>query len=307
MAIGAPDKDSRRAEMTWRPLTETIQTVKSIKVITLMVAVVLTLVMSGCASKARSAPLKQQPTGDRHTRLLIFAAGSLADSFPASGELYENQNPDQRLVFNIAGSHQLASQILQGAPADVFASANWAQMQKLINADFIDAKNVQSFASNSLVIIFPVENQAGIQSIADLAKPGLSLVLGDHAVPVGKYSLEFLDQISQTTGLGPGFKTLVLSNIVSYETNVRSVLNKVLLAEADAGIVYSSDIHAFPAGEIGQIEIPAEFNVDAKYYIAPLNTSAYPGQSQDFINFIRSKDGQALMQQFGFSSDHESE
>ncbi len=145
--------------------------------------------------------------------------------------------------------------------------------------------HIQNFAHNRLVVIYPEENPAGLDGLEDLARPGLKLVMAAKEVPVGQYSLDFLEKASQEPTLGPSFQQAVLKNIVSYEENVRAVLNKVALGEADAGIVYSSDVSGEAAGKIGQLMIPDELNVIASYPIAVLKDSQHASQAQAFVRF----------------------
>ena len=156
--------------------------------------------------------------------------------------MFEADHPGVTAVFNFAGSQQLAQQINEGAPADVFASANKKQMDVVIEAGGIVSGTQQTFAKNRLVVIFPKDNPAGLAELKDLANPDSKLVLAAKEVPVGQYSLDFLDKAVADTAFGATFKDDVLKNVVSYEDNVKAVLTKVALGEADAGIVYLSDI-----------------------------------------------------------------
>ncbi|MBP1692290.1 MAG: molybdenum transporter, periplasmic molybdate-binding protein, partial [Chloroflexi bacterium] len=210
------------------------------------------------------------PTGQTVT---VFAAASLTEAFNEIAKAFEAQNPGTNLSFQFAGSQQLTQQLAQGAPADVFASANQTQMDAAIEAGRITSDQFQPFAGNKLVMVYTRQNPGLITQIKDLAKPGIKLVLADKAVPVGKYSLDFLDKAAQLPDYGPTFKDGVLKNVVSYEQDVRSVLTKVVLGEADAGIVYLSDLKAASVSQINVLEIPPDLNVDALYYIAPVQDS----------------------------------
>lgn len=232
--------------------------------------------------------------------LTVFAAASLTEAFQELGARYEVQNPGQQVRFNFAGSQQLAQQLAQGAPADIFASANVAQMSQAVTAGRIAPDAIQPFASNQLVIIFPSDNPANIQSPADLAQPGLRLVLAAEVVPAGQYALTFIEQAAQTQPDPPAYRQAVLANVVSYEENVRAVLAKVTLGEADAGIVYTSDLHGPSAAPVGQLPIPDSLNVLAVYPLAPLQDSAHPDAAHAFINLLRSPEGQAILTRYGF-------
>ena len=240
------------------------------------------------------------------TELNVFAASSLAAPFTELGELFQSSHPDVRLVFNFAGSQQLARQIIQGAPADVFASADQPQMDAVAAAGYLSPASQQIFARNQLVLIFPLENPAAIAVLPDLAKPGLRLVLAAPEVPVGQYALQFLAQASAAPAFPLAFKDSVLNNVVSYEDNVKAVLAKVALGEADAGIVYASDTSGPDGDQVRRLEIPPALNVVAAYPIAPLNAAAplfgaaHPALAQAFIELVLSQPGQSILAQNGF-------
>ena len=232
--------------------------------------------------------------------LNVFAAASLTDAFGEIGKLFEADHPGVTAVFNFAGSQQLAQQINEGAPADVFASANKKQMDVVIEAGGIVSGTEQTFAKNRLVVIFPKDNPAGLADLQDLAKPDLKLVLAAKEVPVGQYSLDFLDKAVADQTFAPTFKDDVLKNVVSYEDNVKAVLTKVALGEADAGIVYLSDISGADADKIDRIEIPDELNVIASYPIAPIKESENPDLAQAFIDLVLSQEGQDILAKYNF-------
>jgi molybdate transport system substrate-binding protein len=140
-----------------------------------------------------------------------------------------------------------------------------------------------------------------LRQLQDLAKPGLRLVLADEAVPAGRYSLLFLDKAAQDEAFGANYKEQVLQNVVSYEENVRAVLAKVRLGEAEAGIVYQSDISGIPdTGDVSYLEIPDELNWFADYPVAAIQDSAHPEIAQAFVDYILSETGQSILGKFGF-------
>ncbi|HEX2979760.1 MAG TPA: molybdate ABC transporter substrate-binding protein, partial [Anaerolineaceae bacterium] len=169
--------------------------------------------------------------------LTILAAASLTESFTELGDLFEAQNAGVTVQISFAGSQQLAQQLEQGAPADVFASASKKYMEAAVESKRVNADAAQAFVKNRLVVIFPKDNPGEIAALVDLAKPGLKLDLADKSVPVGQYSLDFLDKASQDAGFDSQFRDSVLKNVVSYEDNVKAVVTKIALGEADAGIV----------------------------------------------------------------------
>jgi molybdate transport system substrate-binding protein len=230
--------------------------------------------------------------------LNVFAAASLIDAFTEIGKNFEAAHSGVTVTFNFAGSQALRTQIEEGAPADVFASANKTEMDKLIEASFVAQDAPQVFLNNKLVLILPADNPAALNQLEDLAKPGIKLVLAAEEVPVGKYAHQALDGMNDQYGID--FKDKVLVNVVSNEDNVRQVVAKVQLGEADAGLVYTSD--AIAAQDLKTIEIPAELNVIAEYPIAVLTQSTNPELATSFIDFVLSEEGQMILQNWGFAS-----
>ena len=195
---------------------------------------------------------------------------------------------------------QLATQITQGAPADVFASANSTQMQVAVDAGMIDGSMLQPFARNRLIVVYPQSNPAQIQSLQDLAKPKLKLVLASASVPVGNYALDFLAKASALPEFGTSYSPTVLLNVVSYENNVKAVLSKVSLGEADAGIVYSTDAASISDSSIGTLAIPDQLNTIATYPIAITQNSANSQLAQAFVDFVLTPAGQQILARYGF-------
>lgn len=262
---------------------------------------------AGCRPSAPSSSTgtPAQPNAAGVVNLNVSAAASLTEAFNEIHERFEVAHPGVKVAFNFAGSQQLAQQIIEGAPVDVFASANQKQIDAVISSGRISADTVEPFAHNRLVIIFPKDNPAKITALQDLAKTGLRLVLAAKEVPVGQYSLDFLNLASQDPGLGPDYPQAVLKNVVSYEENVKAVLAKVELGEADAGIVYASDLGNVTAAQgdaaqVGKINIPDALNVIATYPIAPTLGNEHETLSKQFIQFVLSPEGQAILEKYGF-------
>ncbi|MBP6470432.1 MAG: molybdate ABC transporter substrate-binding protein [Chloroflexi bacterium] len=227
--------------------------------------------------------------------ITVFAASSLTEAFQEAAKAFEAQHPDIRVALNFAGSSQLAAQLSEGIPADVFASANEAQMQAGIDMGRIQAGAEANFVSNRLAVIVPVDNPANLFALEDLAKPGVKLILAVEGVPVRDYT----DQI---VGRMPtDFQASFYANLVSEEDNVRQVAAKVALGEADAGIVYTSDVTPEIANRVLQIAVPDAQNVVAVYPIAPLADAPHPAAAQEFINFILSPEGQMILLRWGFN------
>ncbi|NNJ10194.1 molybdate ABC transporter substrate-binding protein [Chloroflexales bacterium ZM16-3] len=231
--------------------------------------------------------------------LNVFAAASLTDAFKALAPGFEAAHPGVTVVYNFAGSQQLATQLGEGAPADVFASANRKQMDAAIASARVTGGSEQTFVRNQLVVITPGNNPADITTLQDLTKPGLKLILADKAVPVGQYALDFLAKASALPEYTETYSSTVLSNVVSYENNVRVVLTKVSLGEGDAGIVYTTDA-ALESDKLKLIAIPEEINTIATYPIAPVADSAAPELAQAFVDYVLSPEGQQMLAQYGF-------
>jgi molybdate transport system substrate-binding protein len=231
----------------------------------------------------------------------VFAAASLNEAFTEIGQQFDAANNSQT-TFNFAGSQQLAQQIGQSAPADVFASANRAQMDNIIKSGQVISGTQQVFVRNRLVVVYPQDNPAQLTDLTDLSKPGIKLVLAAKEVPVGQYSLDFLAKASELPQYTATFSDTVLANVVSYEENVRAVLSKVTLGEADAGIVYSSDITRDAADKVGRISIPDELKTIANYPIAPIKDAPNAELAQKFIDYVLSDDGQQVLARYGFIS-----
>jgi molybdate transport system substrate-binding protein len=216
----------------------------------------------------------------RQAQITVYAAASLTNVFPQI---------DSAPKYSFAGSNTLAAQIRQGAPADVFASANMTIPNQLY------AKNLCSkpvvFTRNTLVIVLPKSNPAGIHSIYDLTKPGVKLDIAASGVPVGSYTLQILKNMNLTAA--------VMKNVVSQETDVREVLAKVALGEADAGFVYSTDAKTVP-GQVVVLKVPAWAQPKVQYGICVVSASADKTDAQAFVDRVMSKAGQAKMLAAGF-------
>jgi molybdate transport system substrate-binding protein len=269
---------------------------------TIFLLLALSVVAAGCRPVSTPPSGGTQSTGEVSAApitLNVFAAASLTDAFNEIGKQFAAEHAGSDVVFNFAGSNQLATQLTQGAPADVFASANKTQMQAAIDSGRIVSGTQETFVRNRLVVVTPADNPAQLAGLQDLTKPGIKIVLAAKEVPVGQYALDFLDKAEADGGLGAGYKDAVLANVVSYEENVRSVLAKVALGEADAGVVYTSDA-AVSEGEVQQIEIPDALNTIATYPIATLSDSPNPELAQQFVDYVLAPAGQQVLEKYGF-------
>jgi molybdate transport system substrate-binding protein len=212
-------------------------------------------------------------------KITVFAAASLTNVFPQI---------DSNAAYSFAGSNTLAAQIQLGAPADVFASANTQLPQQLYQKGLCTQPVV--FTRNTLVLIVPKSNPAGIHSMYDLQKPGIKLDVAAPAVPVGAYTRQILKNMALTS---------VLNNVVSNETDVREVLAKVSLGEADAGFVYSTDARTVP-GQVIVLKMPAWAQPKVQYGICVVKSSPNAVAAQAFIKTVLSKAGQAKLVAAGF-------
>ncbi len=268
-------------------------------------ALVLALVLASLVSCDHQAtPSPDSPPGALYstegesTELVVFAASSLLEPFRQHGEAFRSRYPAVAVSFNFAGSAQLVAQLEQGAPADVVAFADLDNMRRAQGAGLIRGEPVV-FARNRLAVVVPASNPAGIERLADLARPGVKVILAHENVPAGKYARTLLARASQRPDYGPDFAQRVLANVVSQEVNVKQVLAKVALGEADAGIVYVTDVEA--AGRsVRALAIPDELNVIACYPIAVAAASQRPALAEAFIALVRSETGQQLLAQYGF-------
>ncbi len=266
-----------------------------------LLAVLLLLVgaLSACGNSTTASGNPTATLGPPVT-LNVFAAASLTNAFNTIGKQFQKLHPNVTITFNYAGSQTLATQIKQGAPADVFASANQTQMNVVIQGGEVDASSSKVFVHNLLVVIFPKNNPGNITKLQDLANPGLKIVLADKSVPAGQYALDYLSKASADPSFGSSYQANVTKNVVSYETDVETVVTKVAQGEADAGIVYTTDALANKS-QLGEIAIPANLQTEATYPIAPIKGSRNAATAQQFVDYVLSSDGQAILtQQYGF-------
>jgi molybdate transport system substrate-binding protein len=261
-----------------------------------LVAVLLTVSACGTSSSPASATATPQPV-----TLNVFAADSLTAVFMKLGSQFDALHPNVTTKFNFAGSNTLAAQINQGAPADVFASANVTQMNVVVATGAITASSVQVFAHNHIVVILPKSNPGNITTLQDLAKPGVKIVLGASSVPAGAYALQFLASADADPSFGSSYKADFLKNVVSYQTDVGGVLSQVTSGDADAGIVYISDADT-DASSLTTITIPANLNPTATYPIAPVKSSTNASTAAEFVAYVTSSSGQSALASFGFLS-----
>lgn len=241
----------------------------------LLAAAVLGIAACGGESSTTESPAPSEIT--------VFAAASLTEAFTEMGESFSAAHSDVTVTFNFAGSNDLVTQMQQGARADVFASADTSNMEKA--GDLVNAATV--FAANKLTIAVAPGNPKGITGLSDLGREDLKVVLAAPEVPAGKYAAEIFDRAG------------VEVSPVSLEVSVKGVVTKVALGEADAGIVYVTDVTA-AGDDIDAVEIPEADNVVATYPIATVAASELSAAAQAFVDFVLSDEGQQLLARYGF-------
>jgi molybdate transport system substrate-binding protein len=249
---------------------------------------VLGLVGAACGDDAPA------PTGSSTGRatvsgdITVFAAASLTAAYTEIGNAFMASNPDAAVTFSFASSSDLVTQIDQGAPADVFASADQANMTKLTDAGG-NAGDSRVFATNSLQIIVQPANPKGIVGVADLARPDVVYVTCAPEVPIGEYGAQVLQRAGVTV------------TPASLEENVKGIVTKVTLGEADAGIVYRTDVIAAGAHATG-VDIPADINVVASYPVVVTREAPNPGGAQAFVDFVLGEQGRDILASYGFAA-----
>ncbi len=247
------------------------------------VATVIGLAVTGCSSPDDASSTSGADGG----KLVVFAAASLKKSFTEIGEQFKTDNPGSDIEFNFAGSSDLVTQLTQGAPADVFASADSKNMDKAATADLLAGEAV-NFASNTLTIVTAPGNPKKISSFKDLAQPGLSVVVCAPQVPCGSAA----EKVEKATG--------VQLNPVSEESQVTDVLNKVTTGQADAGLVYVTDAQG--AGDkVTAVAFPESADAVNTYPIAVLTQSKDPDLAGKFVDLVTGEAGQKVLSAAGFA------
>jgi molybdate transport system substrate-binding protein len=230
--------------------------------------------------------------------IVVFAASSLTDVFQDMASAFQQANPNARVIFNFGASTQLATQLGQGASADAFACADQTQMDNARKAGAVTGQD-RVFARNRLVVITPQDNPARISAIKDLANPGVKFVTAATGVPIGQYTLQMLDKASANPTYGADFKTRVVANTVSMEDNVRQVVSKVQLGEADAAVVYSTDATPQVRDQLQIIQVPDPLQTLASYPIAVAKGNN-PASGEAFVEYVLGPQGQATLAKWGF-------
>ncbi|MDR3546455.1 MAG: molybdate ABC transporter substrate-binding protein [Candidatus Limnocylindrales bacterium] len=261
----------------------------------------LAVVLAACSSSATPAPSAPAPSAVASSAapagLTIYAASSLKAVMAKVQTAYEAANPGTTLSISTDSSSALETKIEQGAPADVFLSADTANPQKLVDKG-LAAGAVTKFAGNLLTVIVPMANPAGIQTPADLARPGIKVVAAGDAVPITKYAAQLVANLATQPGYPADFVASYTANIVSKEDNVAAVVAKIELGEGDAGIVYVTD--AKTSTKVMTIAVPDAANVPATYGGVVVKASPNVAAAQAFLTWFAGPDGQAILASFGF-------
>jgi molybdate transport system substrate-binding protein len=222
----------------------------------------------------------------------------LTEAFNEVKGAFEEEHAGYSITYNFAGTPTLRTQIEQGARADVFASANEQQMDLAVQSGVMEGQPI-IFASNRLVVVNPGGSDV-VSSLQDLAKPGVKLVLALRDVPVGGYARDAIAKMGASGRFGEDFGGRALGNLVSEEVNVRQALSKVVLGEADASIVYTTDVTPEIRSRVDTIDIPDEYNVVALYPVAVVKRAVNQSAAELFIAFLTSDEGVAIMSKHGF-------
>jgi molybdate transport system substrate-binding protein len=230
--------------------------------------------------------------------VVVFAASSLTDAFKDIAAEFQHAHPHARAVFSFGGSSQLAIQLVNGARADVFASADQDQMDVAEKGHAL-LEPQQVFVRNRLMVIAPHDNPASITSFEDLAKPGIKVVGAQASVPIGAYTTQLLKSASADPNYGADFEQRVERNVVSREDTVRQIVAKIQLGEADAAVVYVTDVTPQIASQFVQVSLPEDLQVTAQYPIAVANGHNRAG-GEAFVAFMQSPVAQHILATWGF-------
>jgi molybdate transport system substrate-binding protein len=247
---------------------------------------------------ATARPASAVPSSDR-ANLTIYAASSLKAVLTKVQSAYQAARPGLTLTISTDSSSALEAKIEQGAPADLFLSADTTNPQKLVDKGLAAGPPVR-FAGNLLTLIVPAANPAGITTPADLARPGVKVIAAGDAVPIAKYAAQLIANLAAQPGYPAGFAAACAANVVSREDNVGAVLNKIALGEGDAGIVYVTD--ARTSTKVAAIAVPPAANVRATYGGVVVNASPSRVAAAAFLAWLTSADGQSILASFGFVS-----
>jgi molybdate transport system substrate-binding protein len=274
------------------------------------VVAILAFIVAACAGGASPSPSSPAATSaampstapasatpPAAVDLTIYGAASLKGVLAEVKQAYETAVPGATLTISTDASSALATKIEQGAPADVFLSADTRNAQALVDKGLTDGPAVP-FAGNKLTVIVPTDNPAGITTPADLAKAGLKIIAAGDEVPITKYATQLVDNLAKEPGYPADFAAAYAANIVTKEDNVKAVVAKIELGEGDAGIVYVTDVAA--STKVANVDVPDSANVLATYAGVVVKASENAAAAQAFLAWFAGPDGQAILAGFGF-------
>ncbi len=256
-----------------------------------LLAALLTIALVGCAGDGAS------PSTGAGRELVVYAAASLTGVMTDIAAAYEAASPASSIVLSSDSSAALETKIEQGAPADVFLSADTASPQALIDRG-LAAGDMVVFAVNELAVIVPADNPAGLVSPADLARPGVKVIAAGEAVPITRYAVRLVANLAAEPGYPSDFEAAYTANVVTREDNVSGVVAKVALGEGDAGIVYRTDARG--SDRVKTIEVPPGANVPATYGSVVVRASARRVAAAAFLAWLAGPDGQGILAAHGF-------
>ena len=247
------------------------------------------------ATTSTPAPVYTYSEGN----VVAYTATSLKGVSPKLAEGFARMYPGHKVVFNLDGTQALKTQVQNGAYSDVFISASNSYTTELTKGGYFVDDSVKTLTTNYVIVILPANNPANIQSLADLAKPGVKIARAAKTVPVGTATDAALVNLAKST-YGSDWNTSVSANTVTYETSEPAVATKVALGEVDAGFVYESTATAAKPGTYTPITIPKKDNYLQTYTIGVLKGSTSKGAATDFENFMLSDAGQQILTEYGF-------
>jgi molybdate transport system substrate-binding protein len=263
------------------------------------VSIAFALVVAACTGDAAvtSAPATAAQTTAASLELNILGAASLKGALDAAKSAYEASHAGVTLTISTDSSAALETKIEQGAPADVFLSADTTNPKKLVDGGFASGTAI-NFAGNKLAVIVPKDNPAGIRTPADLARAGVKIIAAGDEVPITKYATQLVRNLADQPDYPAAFDAAYASNVVSKEENVKAVVAKIALGQGDAAICYVTD--AVTSADIETIDIPLAANVPATYAGVVVKASANADAARAFLDWIASADGQGVLATFGF-------
>ena len=265
--------------------------------VALACAFLMLLGMVSCGGGAESHSGSGGGEKEQGGTLTILAASSLIDAFGELGKTFEKQNEGLTVKQSFESSSTLLTQIQQGAPADVFASAATEEMDTAVD-DGLVAGKPQVFVKNREIIMVPKDNPADITEFRDVANPGVKLALAQKDVPAADYALQILDKANAQ--YGDDFEKKVLSNVVSREADVRASVNRVVVGDADATFGYASDYTVDVRDRVKVVPIPPDLNIIATYPIAALKEAKHPALAKKWVELVTSKEGQRVLKKWSF-------